>query len=71
MLKEIININDIDLINIIENLLVVDNKKQYNLGFKPMTEAELNLRVSEAETDYQNGRLTDAELLLNDIDEWN
>lgn len=71
LLKEIISINDIDLINKIENVLDIDSKKHYYSGFKPMTEAELNLRVNEAESDYQNGRLTDADLLLNEIDEWN
>ncbi|MDT3740068.1 MAG: hypothetical protein RO257_11295 [Candidatus Kapabacteria bacterium] len=71
LLKEIISINDADLINKIEEVLLVDNKTTYKSGFKPMTESELNIRVSEAESDYQNGRLTDAELLLKEIDEWN
>jgi phage-related protein len=71
LLKEIININDVDLINKIEDVLLIDSKKTYISTFVPMTESELNIRVSEAEADYQNGRLTDAVVLLKEIDTWN
>ncbi len=71
LLKEIININDVDLINKLEGFIFVDNKNNYSASFKQISESELNLKVGESELDYENGRLTDAELLLKEIDEWN
>lgn len=71
LVREIISINDDELINRIENIVYFDRDLIYQDSFKPMTESELNLRISESEIDYQNGRITEAESLLKEIDEWN
>ena len=71
LVREIISINDDELINRIEKIVYFDRDLMYQDSFKPMTESELKLRISESEIDYQNGRITESESLLKEIDEWN
>lgn len=71
LVREIISINDDELINRIENIVYFDRDIINQDNFKPMTESELNLRISESEIDYQKGRIIEAESLSKEIDEWN
>ena len=70
LLKEILRINESSLFDKLEDVLLTEKRRIYSQDFKPMSFEDFNKRIEDSEDDYKNGRLTDAELLLNEIENW-
>lgn len=69
-LKEILRINESSLFDKLEDVLLSEKQRIYSQEFKPMSVKNFNKRIEDAEDDYKNGKLTDADLLLHEIDNW-
>ena len=69
--QEFLRLRDESLIDKLSNLLRMEKKKKIEKELKPFSQKELNDLIDRAESDSENGRLTSARELKNEIDSWN
>jgi hypothetical protein len=68
--QEFLRVADEELVIKLENLLQVERRRKLKMEPIPMTMEELKKKIEESESDFSNGRLTDAKDLLKQIDSW-
>lgn len=68
-IKNFLALQNEELIARFEKLLKSEKAEEDAL-FKPMSEKELNRRIDKSLKDAEDGKLTRAEDLLKDIEEW-
>lgn len=69
--QEFLRLKDENLIDKLNNLLKKERKKKIEKELKPFSKKEFNDLIDSAESDSENGRLTSARELKNEIDSWN
>ena len=69
--QEFLRLKDEDLIDKLSDLLRIEKKKKIEKELKPFSQKEFNDLIDSAESDSENGRLTSAKELKNEIDSWN
>jgi len=69
--QEFLRLRDENLIDKLSNLLRIEKKKKIEKELKPFSQKELDDLIDSAESDSENGRLTSARELKNEIDSWN
>jgi len=69
--QEFLRLKDESLIDKLNNLLKTERKKKIEKELKPFSQKEFNDLIDSAESDSENGRLTSARELKNEIDSWN
>jgi len=69
--QEFLRLKDENLIDKLSDLLRIEKKKKIEKELKPFSRKELNDLIDSAESDSENGRLTSARELKNEIDSWN
>jgi hypothetical protein len=68
--QEFLRINDETLIDKLENLLHTERKQSFLKDMQPMTLDEFNAMIDQSENDIRNGKCTDANDLLQKIQNW-
>jgi hypothetical protein len=69
--QEFLRLKDENLIDKLSDLLRIEKKKKIEKELKPFSQKEFNDLIDSAESDSENGRLTSARELKNEIDSWN
>ncbi|MCF8369675.1 MAG: hypothetical protein K9G76_11600 [Bacteroidales bacterium] len=69
--QEFLRLKDENIIDKLSDLLRIEKKKKIEKELKPFSQKELNDLIDKAESDSENGRLTSARELKNEIDSWN
>jgi len=69
--QEFLRLKDENLIDKLSDLLRIEKKKKIEKELKPFSQKEFNDLIDNAESDSDNGRLTSAKELENEIDSWN
>lgn len=69
--QEFLRLKDENLIDKLSDLLRIEKKKKIEKELKPFSQKEFNDLIDSAESDSENGRLTSAGELKNEIDSWN
>ncbi len=69
--QEFLRLNDETLIDKLNDLLRMEKRKKIEKEFKQLSVKEFNDLIDSAESDSENGRLTSARELENEIDLWN
>jgi len=69
--QEFLRIKDEYLIDKLNNLLKSERKKKFEKELNPLSKREFNDLIDSAESDSENGKLTSAQELKNEIDSWN
>ena len=69
--QEFLRLKDENLIDKLSDLLRIEKKKKIEKELKPFSQKEFNDLIDSAESDSENGRLTSARELRNEIDSWN
>jgi len=68
--QEFMRITDEELVARLENLLQSERKRSVEKELVPMTIDDFEKIIEKSESDYLNGRETDAKELLKLIDTW-
>ena len=68
--QEFLDLQNEEIISLFENLLKTAKKKALPKELSPMTLDELNKRIDAALEDSKNGRLTESDKLLSEIEKW-
>lgn len=68
--QEFLRIRDESLIDKLRDLLQLERKKLLDKEMNAPSEKELNAMIDSAEQDSEQGRLTSAQALKNEIDTW-
>ena len=68
--QEFLRLKDENLIDKLSDLLRMEKKKKIEKELKPFSRKEFNDLIDSAESDSENGRLTSARELKNEIDSW-
>lgn len=68
--QEFLRLRDESLIDKLNDLLRLEKKKKIEQEVKPFSQKEFNDIIDSAESDSENGRLTSARELKNEIDSW-
>jgi len=69
--QEFLRLKDENLIDKLSEILRLERKKKIEKELKPFNKNEYNELIDKAESDSENGRLTSARELKNEIDSWN
>jgi hypothetical protein len=69
--QEFLRLKDENIIDKLSDLLRIEKKKKIEKEIKPFSKKEFNDLIDSAESDSENGRLTSARELKNEIDSWN
>ena len=69
--QEFLRLKDEKLIDKLDDLLKTERKKKIEKELIPLSKKEFNEMIDNAESDSDNGRLTSARELKNEIDSWN
>ncbi len=69
--QEFLRLKDEKLIDKLNNLLQSERKKKIEQELKPFSKKDFNDLIDSAESDAENGKLTSARDLKNEIDSWN
>ena len=69
--QEFLRLKDEKLIDKLSEVLRFEKKKKVEKELKPLSPKEFNDIIDSAESDSENGRLTSARELKNEIDSWN
>jgi hypothetical protein len=69
--QEFLRLKDENLIDKLSDLLRMEKKKKIEKELKPFSQREFNDLIDSAESDSENGRLTSARELNNEIDSCN
>ena len=68
--QEFLNLDDDQTIEVLENTLLAEKARLFNIGSKPMTIDELNAIIDQAEDDVRNNRVIDVYQLKEEISTW-
>ncbi len=68
--QEFLDLQNEEIISLFEKLLRWEKKKLTQKELTPMTFEELNKRIDTALEDSKNGRLTESDKLLSEIEKW-
>lgn len=68
--QEFLSIQNEEVISRLENFLKKEKKINIDKEFNPMAIAELNRRIDQSEQDSINGRLTEMNDFLAEIEKW-
>jgi len=68
--QEFLRLKDEKLIDKLSDLLRIEKKKKIEKELKPFSQKEFKDLIDRAESDSENGRLTSARELKNEIDSW-
>lgn len=68
--QEFLSIQNEEVISRLENFLKKEKKINIDKEFSPMAIAELNRRIDQSEQDSINGRLTEMNDFLAEIEKW-
>ncbi len=68
--QEFLNLQNEEIISLFEKLLRKEKKKILAKKSEPMTIEELNKRIDRSIEDSENGRLTESDNLLSEIEKW-
>jgi hypothetical protein len=68
--QEFLSIESEEVISRFEKLLKNRKKTKKDIDFQPMTIAEFNRRIDQSEQDSINGRLTEMNDFLAEIEKW-
>lgn len=71
LIKIFLNLQNEDLISRIENLLRKETTVSVSDKTISITVEELNKRIDQSLEDSKNGKLTEVNLLLEEIEKWN
>ncbi|MCF6307438.1 MAG: hypothetical protein L3J09_05730 [Flavobacteriaceae bacterium] len=63
-IQEFLKIQSEEIISRLEKMLKKENKASYEQIFEPMTQDELNKRIDQSESDFQNNRFKSSSELL-------
>lgn len=69
--QEFLRLKDESLIDKLSDMLRMEKKKKIEKELQPFSHKEFNDLIDSAETDSENGKLTSARELKNEIDSWN
>jgi hypothetical protein len=70
-IQEFLKLQSEDAISKLEKILRKEKNDSDNRKVKPMSDHELNKRIDKSMDDSKNGRLTEANDLLAEIEKWN
>ncbi|MCK9410994.1 MAG: hypothetical protein M0Q53_01755 [Prolixibacteraceae bacterium] len=68
--QEFLRVADDELVTKLEKLLLVERKKKLNRELDLLTLKEFNEVVEKSEEDFENGRVTEARNLIDQIEAW-
>ena len=68
--QEFLRLKDESLIDKLSELLKIERKKKLEKELKPFSKREFNEMIDKAKSDSENGKLTSARELKNEIDAW-
>ncbi|MCK9639902.1 MAG: hypothetical protein M0R39_08330 [Prolixibacteraceae bacterium] len=68
--QEFLRVADDELVTKLEKLLLVERKKKLNRELDLLTLKEFNEIVEKSEEDFENGRVTEARNLIDQIETW-
>ena len=68
--QEFLKLQNTDIISKFEEMLNEENSRTDNDGLEKMSIKELNERIDSSLEDAKNGRLTDSNELLAEIEKW-
>jgi hypothetical protein len=68
--KEFLNIQNEDIVDRFEKMLKKEKSRSIEKDFHPMTLDEFYKRIDQSMLDSNNGKLTDIEELIKEIEEW-
>ncbi len=68
LIREFLNLQSEELINRLEKLVKSEKKLQHST---PFTLEELNKRIDQSLQDSKDGKLTEVNNLISEIEEWN
>lgn len=68
--KEFLNIQSEDIVDRFEKMLKKEKNRSNEKDFQPMTLDEFNKRVEQSMLDSKNGKLTNIDELIKEIEEW-
>ncbi|AOW08513.1 hypothetical protein [Flavobacterium gilvum] len=69
-IQEFLSIQNEEIVARLENFLKKEKKNYADKEFRPMTIEELNRRINRSEQDSINGRLTEMNDFLAEIEKW-
>ena len=69
-IQEFLKLQSDDAISKFEKILKKEKGRSYKRKIEPMSVQELNSRIDKSMEDSKNGRLTKANDLLGEIEEW-
>ena len=69
-IQEFLSIQSEEVVIRLEKYLKKEKTSMEEKGFKPMSIAELNRRIDQSEQDSINGRLTEMDDFLAEIEKW-
>ena len=68
--KEFLNIQSEDIVDRFEKMLKKEKKRSIEKNFDPMTLDEFNKRIDQSMLDSSNGKLTNIDELIKEIEGW-
>lgn len=68
--QEFLRVADDELVTKLEKLLLTERKKKLNRELDLLTLKEFNEIVEKSEEDFENGRVTEARNLIDQIETW-
>jgi hypothetical protein len=68
--KDFLNIQNEDIVDRFEKMLKKEKKRSIEKDFQPMTLDEFNKRIDQSMLDSSNGKLTNNDELIKEIDGW-
>lgn len=68
--KEFLNIQNEDIVDRFEKMLKKEKKRSIEIDFQPMSLDEFNKRIDQSMLDSNNGKLTNIDELIKEIEEW-
>ena len=70
-IQEFLKLQSEEAISKLEKILLKEKKQSSSIKIKPMSTQELNKRIDKSMEDSKNGKLTEANDLLDEIEKWN
>ena len=69
-IQEFLKLQNENVIARLESILKTEQKSSFAQELKPFTIEELNERIDKSLEDSKNGKLTEANQLISDIEKW-
>ena len=68
--KEFLNIQSEEIVDRFEKMLKKEKKRGIETDFQPFTHDEFYKRIDQSMSDSENGKLTNIDELITEIDRW-